>query len=491
MDFTPSENLLLKNSEVKLKVYRKRWIILLIYVLYSSLNAFQWMEYCIIENVVKKYYLISSVEVDWTSIIYMALYPILVIPASYIIDRFGLRTAAIIGGFGTAIGVIVKIFSVNQNYFYIVLIGQGIGSAAQVFVLCLPSKIAAIWFAPNEVVDLLNERNVLDFHCLSIFNHDVSIEYQYTENGRETVSLPKSSSRENGRVNEQMANKNDRKMAENGRENFCKCPFVIDINNCSIEDLHVHWESLEHSLDLHWVLWVPSAIVKNENDIKKVEEQLNLLCGGLAAIMIPISKYYKKWTRSSVLLDRYFCELNFTLSTVFRYQDAENDVGLMGFTMAIVGMLGSIIFGYILDKTHKYKESTLFIYLSCALAMGLFHYALEIRDKRLVYLAISIVGFFTNAYMPVGFEFAVELTYPLDEGTTTGVLNAMTQGLGVIFTIFLGQMNAIYGPYFVLFCETGLMFLGTLGTVFIPNELKRQKALLYNKAILKQANISI
>lgn len=41
--------------------------------------------------------------------------------------------------------------------------------------------------------------------------------------------------------------------------------------------------------------------------------------------------------------------------------------------------------------------------------------------------------------MPVGFEMAVELTYPSDESTTAGILNAMTQAVGVVVTMFLGM----------------------------------------------------
>lgn len=79
---------LLPNVLVDIKTYRKRWLILFIYVLYSAVNSFQWMEYCIIENVVMDYYKVSSIAVDWTSIIYMAFYPVLVVPVSFIVDRY-------------------------------------------------------------------------------------------------------------------------------------------------------------------------------------------------------------------------------------------------------------------------------------------------------------------------------------------------------------------------------------------------------------------
>lgn len=76
-----------ENNAPTIKVYKRRWVILTIFVLYSAISAFQWIEYPIITNIVMRYYNVSTVAVDWTSIIYMALYPPLVIPASYIIDK--------------------------------------------------------------------------------------------------------------------------------------------------------------------------------------------------------------------------------------------------------------------------------------------------------------------------------------------------------------------------------------------------------------------
>lgn len=68
-------------------VSKKRWLILVIYILYSAANAFQWMEYSIIGNVVMRFYQVNSTAVDWTSIIYMLIYPIIVVPVSYFIEK--------------------------------------------------------------------------------------------------------------------------------------------------------------------------------------------------------------------------------------------------------------------------------------------------------------------------------------------------------------------------------------------------------------------
>lgn len=74
-------------GDLKIKVYKRRWIVLTIFILYSAISAFQWIQYPIITNIVMKYYNVSAKAVDWTSIIYMALFAPLVVPASYVIDK--------------------------------------------------------------------------------------------------------------------------------------------------------------------------------------------------------------------------------------------------------------------------------------------------------------------------------------------------------------------------------------------------------------------
>lgn len=68
------------------KAYKRRWWILTVYALYAAANAFQWWEYAIIANIIAKYYNVSSLAVDWTSIMYMSLYAVVVVPVSYLID---------------------------------------------------------------------------------------------------------------------------------------------------------------------------------------------------------------------------------------------------------------------------------------------------------------------------------------------------------------------------------------------------------------------
>ena len=55
-------------------VYKTRWLMLLVFVLFSMSNAFQWIQYSIITNIISEYYGVPSTTVDWLSMLYMITY---------------------------------------------------------------------------------------------------------------------------------------------------------------------------------------------------------------------------------------------------------------------------------------------------------------------------------------------------------------------------------------------------------------------------------
>lgn len=69
------------------KVLPIRWLVLFVFVFYSASNAFQWIQYTIIQDTVVKYYGVSSISVYWTSMIYMVTYIPLIFPASWLLDK--------------------------------------------------------------------------------------------------------------------------------------------------------------------------------------------------------------------------------------------------------------------------------------------------------------------------------------------------------------------------------------------------------------------
>ena len=65
----------------------QRWLILVMFVMYSASNAFQWTQLVIITNILEKYYQVSTLSVSWTSMIYMVTYIPLIFPASWFLQK--------------------------------------------------------------------------------------------------------------------------------------------------------------------------------------------------------------------------------------------------------------------------------------------------------------------------------------------------------------------------------------------------------------------
>lgn len=70
-----------------IKVYRRRWLMLVIFIFLGITNTFQWVQYSIIGNIVQRYYSVSSVLVDLTCMSYLIAYLLCFIPASWFLDR--------------------------------------------------------------------------------------------------------------------------------------------------------------------------------------------------------------------------------------------------------------------------------------------------------------------------------------------------------------------------------------------------------------------
>ena len=69
-----------------------------------------------------------------------------------------------------------------------------------------------------------------------------------------------------------------------------------------------------------------------------------------------------------------------------------------------------------------------------------------------------------TGYLPIGFEFASELTYPEPEGTSSGLLNMSAQVFGIIFMSVASTLDAVFGDVVSNLSMGGFMLIGTILT---------------------------
>jgi FLVCR family feline leukemia virus subgroup C receptor-related protein len=139
-------------------------------------------------------------------------------------------------------------------------------------------------------------------------------------------------------------------------------------------------------------------------------------------------------------------------------------------------MMGSVCCGVVLDKTHRFKETTLAVYTCTMIGMFIYTFTMNTGYIFVVYLTSSLLGFFMTGYLPVGFEFAAELTYPEPEGTSSGILNAGAQVFGILFTLLYSEILDSYGDIAANLLMAGCLVVGTVITALIKSDLRRQNA---------------
>uniref|UniRef100_A0A3B5L8Y3 Major facilitator superfamily (MFS) profile domain-containing protein n=1 Tax=Xiphophorus couchianus TaxID=32473 RepID=A0A3B5L8Y3_9TELE len=159
-----------------------------------------------------------------------------------------------------------------------------------------------------------------------------------------------------------------------------------------------------------------------------------------------------------------------------RYPGEEVNAGRIGLTIVVAGMVGSLICGIWLDRTKTYKQTTLAVYIMTLVGMIIYTATLDQGLLWVVFITAGCLGFFMTGYLPLGFEFAAELTYPESEGTSSGLLNCSAQVFGIIFTICQGKIIDNFGTLAGNIFLCVFLLIGSVMTGLIKSDLRRQNA---------------
>ena len=171
-----------------------------------------------------------------------------------------------------------------------------------------------------------------------------------------------------------------------------------------------------------------------------------------------------------------------TLGTIIgiicaQYDFTDSQASLFGAVFIVGGILGSGVAGTIVELKKNYKVVTCVLSASTAVTpIGLLF---AMKNQNVVWTTTwsLIVGSASISIIPVGIDFGVELTHPVAESISSGLLLSTGQLVGIVLTIvssllitYKGDAGVIWGWVIIITCAGAASLL----SLFIKQDLRRR-----------------
>jgi sugar phosphate permease len=360
-------------QKTEFKVYGYRWIILIVYMLIVAVNQLMWITFASITSEAALHYGVSDMKIGILSMCFMIVYIVVSIPASWIIDTYGIRIGVGIGVVLTGVfGLLRGLIPINYNLLLLSQIGIAIG---QPFLLNSVTKIAARWFP---------------------------IEERATASGLGTLAM-----------------------------------YIGILAGMILTPYLVIGSGIGGMLFIYGILSVIAAIIffvfAKERPLtapcNKDQEERALAIEGLKLIF--------RFKNFNLLMFIFFVALGVFNGITTWIENILSprgfsavQAGTTGGLMIIGGILGALIIPILSDH---YRKRTPFIIIALAGAT-LSLIGITFATNYLILLASGTAyGFFLLSSGPIGFQYGAEITYPVSEGTSNGFLILMGQISGIAF----------------------------------------------------------
>lgn len=392
----------MNNSEIK--VYPYRWVILALYILITVIIEIQWLTFASVSTAAQSFYQTTALRIDFLSMIYMIVFIIMSIPASYIIDTKGLKWGLIIGAVLTGFFGVLKAWG-GENLLIVTIAQTGL-AVAQPFILNSVTKVGAKWFTVNERATVAGLGSLAQYIGIIIALAVTPILITETQTGSYNIE----------------------KMLWNYG--------ILSVAGSVLLLLFMREEPPTP----------PTA--------KEFTERISPVQG--------ISAVFKSRDMQWLLL-LFFIGLGiFNAVSTCIDQICQNltmeQTGMVGGIMLVGGVLGALILPALSDKKRRRKPfMVICIVFMLPGLIGLTFF------KEFIPMLISafIFGFFIMSAGPIGFQYGAEKSYPAPESTSQGIILLVGQISGIIFVFGLNKLGVFVAMISFVILTLFNVFLST------------------------------
>ncbi|MBN1449451.1 MAG: MFS transporter [Anaerolineales bacterium] len=119
------------------------------------------------------------------------------------------------------------------------------------------------------------------------------------------------------------------------------------------------------------------------------------------------------------------------------------DAGTLGALMIAGGLVGAIVLPALSDKQRRRQRFLMIAFVGAIPGLLGLTFA---TSTALLFGSAVLLGFFLVSAMPVGMQYAAEITYPTPEGTSNGLIQLFGQG-AVVFVYIMEAMKTSDGSF--------------------------------------------
>ena len=391
-------------EENGVKLYGYRWVVLVGFMLITAMNQALWITFASITGDAMKFYAQSDIAIGLLSIVFMAVYIVLVLPAAWLIDTWGLRGAVSLGAALTAVfGLTRGLFADSFTAVLVSQIGIAVG---QPLVLGAITKLAGRWFPKDE---------------------------RATAAGLGTLAI-----------------------------------YVGVLVSVLVTPMLLGAWGMKTMLLATGIASAAAAVILVATIRERPrtpagpagEEVRSLMFDGLKSMM--------RQKDFLLLLIIFFVGLGMFNGVTTWIEEIlaprgfnSDQAGVAGGVMLGAGIVGAFILPLVSDSVRRRKPFVVIALVGLLPGLAGLTFA---RSYWLLLVSAALFGFFLLSAGPIGFQYGAELTLPAPEGTSNSMLLVMGQVSGILF-IF--GMDALKAPDLTMTMSLAILFGLTVVSVIL------------------------
>ncbi|MCM3626961.1 MFS transporter [Paenibacillus glycanilyticus] len=383
-----------------------KWIILLSIVPVIVSTEMMWLSLAPISSLAEDYYGVSSMSITLCSMSFMIMFILFSLPASWVIDKWGYKSSLLIGAGLTAVfGLLRAIFAEN---FTLVLIFQFILAIGQPFLLNIATKVASEWFPPQErstAAGILTLAQYIGFIVPMALAPAIA----------EASGIPAL---------------------------FTWFAVVAVAAAC----LAAAFTPAKPP--------APRTVAASRQEVSRFES-IRLLLANKSYFLILFISFISIGIFNTILT---------LLETILLPRGfSSEEAGLVGAVFIVAGIIGAVVLPILSDK---YRIRAPFFIAAITLLIPAYAGLTFAEQTVPVAIIAGLAGFAIMGVAPILFQHGTEVAYPIQEGTSLGMILLMGQVSGIAFVYFFEvlneALNSIVWPMLLFVLLTAILLPVTL-----------------------------